>query len=152
MAEDLTQLNVHVPDEIIKLIDGDEERDEPGLRARYGWSRRDLVMTAIETLSEVMDAHEKFAEQYAPDQAEVYMRLAAEKPAGFLQVPKEGIKVGRSGDLPVVRVDDWFVFPDRNTGALLAERQGEDGTQIARIVDGEIKPLKLPSAEEVALN
>jgi hypothetical protein len=151
MAEDLTQLNVHVPDEIIKLIDGDEGRDEPGLRARYGWSKRDLVMTAIDALAQLMKAHDAYAAQHDDDIGELYMRLAAEMPAGFVEVPKEGIRVGRAAGMPAVMVNGWLVFPDQETGALLAEEQGGEG-RIARIVDGEIKPLKLPSTAEVALN
>ena len=143
MAEDLTQLNVHVPPDVIETV----ER----LRDRYGWSKRDLVMTAIGALGALMDAHEAYAAQHDDDIGELYMRLAREMPAGFVEVPKDGIRVGRAGDLPAVMVDSWLVFPDREGGALLAEEQGGEG-RIARIVDGEIKPLRLPSPTEVALN
>jgi hypothetical protein len=145
MAEELIQLNVHVPPEFI-------EKKVKALCARYGWSRRGLVMTAIDALAQVMKAHDVYANQHDDEIGELYLRLAAEMPAGFVEVPKDGIRVGRAGDLPAVLVDNWLVFPDRETGALLAENQGADGPRVARIVDGEIKPLKMPTAAEVALN
>jgi hypothetical protein len=139
---DTTQLNVLVP----RDVDNTLER----LAERFGSKRKaaTLAITALETL---MDAHEAYAAQHDDDIGELYMRLAREAPAGFVAVPKEGIRVGRAGDLPAVMVDSWLVFPDRDTGALLAEEQGGE-RRIARIVDGEIKPLKMPSPDEVALN
>jgi hypothetical protein len=142
-VEDLTQLNVHVPPDVVETVDR--------LRDRHGWAKRDLIMAAIGALAALMDAHEGYAAQHDDDIGELYMRLAAEMPAGFAEVPKDGVRVGRAGDLPAVLVDNWLVFPDRESGALLAEEQGGQG-RIARIVDGEIKPLKMPTAAEVALN
>jgi hypothetical protein len=139
---DTTQLNVLVP----RVVDDALER----LAERFG-SKRKAATLAIAALETLMDAHEAYAAQHDDDIAELYMRLARDAPAGFVEVPKEGIRVGRAADLPAVMVDRWLVFPDRETGALLAEEQGGEG-RIARIVDGEIKPLKLPSPEEVALN
>jgi hypothetical protein len=143
MTEDSKQLNVHLPAGFV------DKADE--FRELHGWSRRNLVATAITVVAQIMEAHQEFASQFDDDQAAIYMRLAAEMPAGFVEVPKDGVRVGRAGDLPAVLVGSWLVFPDRETGALLAEEQGGEG-RIARIVDGEIKPLKLPSAAEVALN
>lgn len=144
MADDLKQLNVHVPTEFI-----DEKVD--AFRTRYGWSRRDLVMTAIETLEQVMDAHEEFADQYDSDIGEVYMRLAAQMPAGFVEVPKEGVTPARAAGMPAVRVDSWIVFRDPETGNLMAEEEGGE-RRIGIVDDGEIKPLRMPSAAKVALN
>jgi hypothetical protein len=138
------QLNVHLPAEFV------DKADE--FRQLHGWSRLNLVATAITVLAQVMEAHEAFAAQYDDDQAELYMRLAAEMPAGFVEVPKDGIRVGRAGDLPAVLVDNWLVFPDLETGALLAENQAPDGARVGRVEDGVIKPLKMPSPAEVALN
>ena len=88
MADNLTQLNVHVLDDVIKTVEQ--------LRGRYGWSKRDLVMTAIRSLAQVMDAHERYAEQHDEDIADLYMRLAAEMPAGLPGHP-EGHNPGRPG-------------------------------------------------------
>jgi hypothetical protein len=143
MAEDLTQLNVHVPDEIIKLIDGDEELDEPGLRARYGWSKRDLVMTALRALKAIMDAHGKYAEQHPPDVADLYMRIAREIPAGYIDVPRDGVRAGYRGDQPAVELVDWIVT--ELEGDLFAQELGGEG-RLAKISDGELKPIRLPAA------
>jgi hypothetical protein len=123
-----------------------------GLAERYDWSKREVVTIAIRALKQLMDAHERFADQHDDDIGELYMRLAAEMPAGFVEVPKEGVRVGRAADLPAVLVDNWLVFPDRETGNLLAENQEADGPRIARVEGGKIRPLKMPTAAEVALN
>lgn len=138
------QMNLSVyPD----LVDDIEE-----LADRCDWSKREVVTFAVRALSALMDTHEAFAAQLEEDMAALYMRVVAEMPAGFVEVPKEGVRVGRAADLPAIMVDDrWLIFPDRESGDLLAEEQG-GAQRIARIVDGEIKPLKLPSLAEVALN
>jgi hypothetical protein len=133
-----TALAIRTLKAVMDEVDDDQAVDETAAVAARAWKL-------------IMDAHQTFAAQYATDQGELYMRLASEMPAGFVEVPKDGVRLGRAGDLPVVRVDNWFVFPDPKTGALLAEDRGGEG-RVARIVDGEIKPLRLPSADEVALN
>lgn len=140
---DQVQMNLSVYPELVEEIEA--------LADRYDWSKREVVTLAVRALTALMNAHEAFAAQHDDDIADLYTRLAAEAPAGFVEAPKDGIRVGRAGALPAVMVDNWLVFPDRETGALLAEEQGGEG-RIARIVDGEVKPLKLPSPEEVALN
>ena len=119
----LKQMNTWLEPEIIDEL----ER----LAETHFASKADAIRAAIRTLDAVMGAHETYAAQH-------------------VEVPKDGIRVGRAGDLPAVMVDSWLVFPDRESGALLAEEQGGEG-RIARIVDGEIKPLKMPSPAEVAL-
>jgi hypothetical protein len=138
------QMNLSVYPDLVDEIEA--------LAERYEWSKREVVTVAVRALKAMMDAHEAYAAQRDDDIAALYMRLAAEMPAGFVEVPKEGVRVGRAADLPAVMVDNrWLVFPDRETGNLLAEEQGGE-RRIARIVDGEIKPLRLPTSEEVALN
>jgi hypothetical protein len=144
MTEDSKQLNVHLPAGFV------DKADE--FRQLHGWSRLNLVATAITVLAQVMEAHERFASHYDDDQADLYMRLAREMPAGFVKVPKDGIKVGRAGELPAILVDSWLIFPDRETGNLVAENQRAEGPRVGVVKDGEIRPLKLPSAAEVALN
>jgi hypothetical protein len=136
------QMNLSVYPELVDEIEV--------LAERYDWSKREVVTLAVRALTALMGAHEAYAAQHDDDIAEFYIRLAVEMPAGFVEVPKDGIRVGRAGDLPAVLVDKWLVFPDQS-GALLAEEQGGEG-RIARIVDGEIKPLKMPSPAEVALH
>lgn len=144
MPENLTQLNVHLPDDVTETV----ER----LQQRYGWSKRDLVMTAIRALAQVMDAHEAFAAQYDQDIGEVYTRLAAEMPAGFVEVPKDGVRVGRAAGMPAVMIGkEWVVWADPASGDLFAEEQGGGG-RIAVVVDGAIKPLKVPTPDEVVFN
>jgi hypothetical protein len=131
-----------------------EREDHERLRKvaeQNGWPVGKAATLAFGALETLMDAHQAFATQLEDDIGELYMRLAAEAPAGFVDVPKDGIRCGYAGDLPAIMVDNWLVFPDRETGVLLAEEQGGEG-RIARVVDGEIKPLKFPSPEEVALN
>jgi hypothetical protein len=144
MPEQLTQLNVHIPNDVVETV----ER----LRDRYGWSKRDLVMKAIRALAQVMDAHEAYAAQHDDDIAQVYLRLAAEMPAGFVEVPKEGVRVGRAAKTPAVMIDDtWLVWADPASGNLFAEEQG-GARRVGVVAAGEIKPLKIPTAEEVSLN
>jgi hypothetical protein len=140
---DTAQLNVLVPRDV------DDALEELG--KRFDWSKREAATLAIHALKALMDAHTAYAAQLEDDIGDLYMRLAREAPAAFVEAPKDGIRVGRAGELPAVLVDKWLVFPDRETGALLAEEQGGEG-RIARIIDGEIKPLKMPSPGEVALN
>jgi hypothetical protein len=138
------QMNLSVYPDLVDEIEA--------LAERYDWSKREVVTVAVRALEALMDAHEAYAAQHDDSIRKLYVRLAAEMPAGFVEVPKEGVRVGRAADLPAVLIDNrWLVFPDRETGALLAEEQGGE-QRIARIVDGEIKPLKLPSPAEVALN
>ena len=59
-------------------------------RELHGWSRRNLVATAITVLAQIMEAHEKYAAMHEDDIRELYMKLAAEMPAGFVEVPKDG--------------------------------------------------------------
>jgi hypothetical protein len=139
----LKQMNTWLEPEIINEVES--------LAERHFASKADAIRAAIRTLAEVMGAHETYADQHEDDIGQLYMRLAREMPAGFVEVPKDGLRIGRAGDLPAVLVNSWLVFPDRETGALLAEEQGGEG-RIARIVDGEIKPLKMPTPGEVALN
>jgi hypothetical protein len=137
------QMNLSVYPELVDEIEA--------LAERYDWSKREVVTLAVRALTALMVAHEAFAAQHDDDIRELYMRLAAEIPAGFVETPKDGVRVGRAGDLPAVMVNRWLVFPDRDMGGLFAEEQGGQH-RIARIVDGEIKPLKVPPLEELALN
>jgi hypothetical protein len=122
------------------------------LADRHGWSKVKTFMLGVRTLAAVMDAHERYAAEQDDDIAELYLRLAEEMPSGFLEVPKDGIRVGRAAGMPAVMIDNaWLVFPDPESGMLLAEEQGGE-KRIARVIEGEIKPLKLPTAGEVALN
>jgi hypothetical protein len=140
---DLVQMNLSVDPALVETVEA--------LAERYDWSKREVVTLAVRALTALMDAHETYAAQHDDDIGDLYMRLATEMPAGFVEVPKDAVRVGRAADLPAVMINDtWLVFPDRETGRLLAEEQGGEG-RIA-IVDGEIKPLRLPSPADVALN
>jgi hypothetical protein len=92
-----------------------------------------------------------FADQLDDDVGALYLRLARDAPAGFVEAPKDGIKVGRAAGGPAVQVDQWLVFPDAEGEGLLAAEQSGEG-RMARVVNGEIKPIKTPTPEEVALN
>lgn len=121
------------------------------LANRYGWSESKTIETAIRALAQVMDAHERFAAQY-DDIGEIYMQLAAEMPAGFVEVPKDGVRIARAEGVPVVIIDNtWLIWSDPASGNVFAEEQGGQG-RVAVVKDGEIKPLKVPTLDEVALN
>ena len=47
--------------------------------------------------------------------------------------------------------DAWLVWLDSSSGDMFAEEQGGE-RRVGVIRDGEIKPLKVPTPEEVALN
>src|SRR4051812_10457704 len=108
------------------------------------WTLTHTIRTAIRTLGHLMEAHKQFADALEDDVGELYMRLAREMPAGFVEVPKDGVRAGRAAGLPAVMIDNaWLVFPDPETGNLLAEDQSEGGIAVVR--DGEIRPLKMPA-------
>lgn len=138
------QMNLSVYPALVEQIEN--------LAERYDWSKRQVVTLAVRALAQLMTAHERFAAEYDDDIGELYMRLAAELPDGFVEVPKDGVRVGRAADMPTVVIDNaWAFFLDSKTGNLLAEEQGGQ-KRIAVVTDGAIRPLKLPSAGEVALN
>jgi hypothetical protein len=147
--ERIKQLNVHLPEELVETKRGDGLVEV--LERKLGRNRRDTIALAIQALTDVVNSHEAYAKKFKKDEGELYMRLALEAPTGFVQVPKDGVKVGRAADVPAVLVDDWLVFPDHKTGNLLAEEQGGE-RRIARIIEGEITPLKMPTPDEVVLN
>jgi Arc/MetJ-type ribon-helix-helix transcriptional regulator len=136
----LKQMNVHIEPDYIDEI----ER----LADRHFASKADAIRAAIRTLTGVMSAHEAFSAQHDADIAELYMRLAGEAPAGFVEVPKDGVRAGRIGDQPAVQLGNWVVT-DFDGDLMAEELDGE--RRLGKVVDGEIKPLKLPR-EEVALN
>lgn len=139
---DLIQVNAAVDPDVAELVDK--------LGEKNGWTRRQTVATAIKTLATVMDLHEQFAANHDDDIGAIYLELARQAPVGFVEAPKDGVRVGRAGDLPVVHLGEWVVFPGAD-GKLLAEEQGGAG-RIGVIVDGEVKPLKTPTAGDVVLN
>lgn len=131
---DTAQLNVVVPIGVDKTLEKLAERHE--------WSKREAATIAIRALEALMQAHEGCAEQRSDDVAELWMRIARQMPAAFVAIPRDGVETGHVGDQPAVQLDNW-VITDAD-GALMA--QEVDGEQrLAKIVDGEIKPLRLPS-------
>ena len=136
---DTAQLNVLVPRAV------DDALEELG--KRFDWSKREAATLAIHALKALMDAHETYAAQHEQDIAEVYLRLAAEMPAGFVEVPMDGVKVGRLGDQPAVQLGNWLVT-DLDGDLMAEEMDGE--RRLGKIVDGEIKPLRAPAAMTAA--
>jgi hypothetical protein len=150
MAEaDLKQLNVHLDPGLVETAEGDGLVEV--LEERLGLSRRDTVATAIRVLTTLLNMHDAYADQHDDEVAELYKRLARQAPAGFIRVPADGVEAGRVKGVPVVVVGDWLIFHDSASDSLFAEEQGGQG-RVGVVQGGEIKPLKLPTPEEVVLN
>ena len=97
----------------------------------------------------MLDALARAVEDFDDDQVELFRRVARERPHGFIELA-EGISFGRVGDQPAMRLPNgWVIYPDEQ-GELLAIEQSTG--RAARVIDGELKPLKLPTPEEIVLN
>jgi hypothetical protein len=140
--ESRTQLNVMVPLDVAQRVDQ--------LANEFGWTQRQTVVNAIRCLDDLLCQIGESASNAAPGTLKLFRRVAAEKPVGFVEIA-DGIKFGQvAGDLPAVKLPTgWVVYPGES-GELLAVE--EETGRAALIVDGEIKPLKLPSPDEVTLN
>jgi hypothetical protein len=150
----MKQMNTLVPEEIPELVDK--------LRKKYGWSSNgQVVTTALEALAKLMERHETTAAMASDeDVGELFTRVSRVIPAGLTDAKVEW---GRLSDgRPALIVREEWVIADDNNGDLMAVRR--DGSQVGylahsdievlaeRDFGSEIKPLKLPSPGEVALN
>jgi hypothetical protein len=139
-----TQINVAVPSNVLN-----------GLCNDYGWTRQEAVTTALQALAVLMGVHEtqSFEIDERPENADIaalYLRFARAAPAGLIRV-RDDLEFGHLADgRPALRSDGWLIFKDDNSPAVMALKEATG--QIGRIDGGEIKLLKLPSPEEVALN
>jgi hypothetical protein len=114
---------------------------------KNGWPVGKTATLAIKALGVLMDAHTAYADQHPDVVAELYIRLAREAPAAFVEVPKDGVKVGRLGDQPAVQLGNWLVT-DLDGDLMAEELDGE--RRLGKVIDGEIKPLRAPSAMTAA--
>lgn len=121
-----------------------ESRDLDQLRdlaKANGWPVGKAATLAIKTLKTIMQAHADYAAQHPDDAASLYMQLARQAPAGFVEVPKDGVLVGHAGEVPAVQLGDWLITD--LAGDLMAEEMTGD-RRLGKVIDGEIKPLRLP--------
>jgi hypothetical protein len=145
MAEDKKmekQLNVHLPKQFV-------ERLEP-FRKEHGWSRREMVVQALNTLRVLMSLHEEIAEAVEPDIGELYRRLARKVPS-YLVEPKGDMALGWTNEKredAAIQIEGWFITADAETGELIAVN--ESG-QRGGIADGAISDLPVPSRDEAVL-
>jgi hypothetical protein len=109
---------------------------------RHKWTVGQAAGLAIKALGVLMDAHTTYANQHPDVVAELYMRLAREAPAAFVEVPKDGVKVGHVGDQPAVQLGNWLVT-DLDGDLMAEELDGE--RRLGKVIDGEIKPIRLPA-------
>jgi hypothetical protein len=166
---DLKQMNLKVEAELANQIDA--------LAEAHDWSKTQTIRlgiytlarlmasdaafagdagvnTAIRTVRRLMERHRAFAETLRErgehDLAELYLRLAREMPGELADIPlpKDRLRGGHAAGVPAFLLDDhWLVFWDPEADVLLAEEQGGQ-RRVARIVDGEIRPLAIPAAAE----
>jgi hypothetical protein len=150
----IKQMNTLVSEDIPSLVDD--------LRKGNGWSNNGQVVTiAVEALKVLMKRHETTAAKAAEeDVGDLFTRVSRLIPAGLADAKVEW---GRLSDgRPALIVREEWVIADDNNGDLMAVHR--DGSQVGylahgdievlaeRDFDGEVKPLKLPSTAEVALN
>jgi hypothetical protein len=112
------------------------------------WAVGQAASLAIKTLKTIMHAHGDYAEQHPDDVAALYIQLARQAPADFVQVPKDGVQVGHVGDVPAIQLGDWLITD--LDGDLMAEEMAGD-RRLGKVIDGEVRPLRLPTPEDVAL-
>jgi hypothetical protein len=142
--EGLTQINIAVPSDALNALCGD-----------YGWTRQQAVTTALQALAVLMGVHEMQSVEIdeRPENADIaalYLRFAREAPAGLIRV-RDDLEFGHLADgRPALRSDGWLIFKDENSPAVMALKEATG--QLGRVAGGEIKPLKLPTADEAALN
>jgi hypothetical protein len=144
--EPLVQLNVEVTPRVKEMA---EE-----LSREYNMPVRRVVSNAIETLSHTMQkiegAVEEIQQTHGAPAAALYVRLAREAP-GALMTPRADIGLNDSEvHGPVLRVDEWLIAADPDSPELLIA--DVEDTHAGRIVDGEIRLVRLPTAAEVAAN
>lgn len=150
---DWKQLNISVEQDVLDLVDA--------LAREHGWNKRETITAALEALQNLMERHERTAAKATEaDVGDLFRKVARLMPAGLTDARVEW---GRLSDgRPALIVREEWVIADDNAGDLMAVRR--DGRQVGylahgdikplaeRDVGGEIKPLKMPSPEEVALN
>ena len=105
------------------------------------WPIGKAAHLAINVLGTIMRAHGHYAAEYPDDVAELYMQLARQAPADFVEVPKTGVQVGHAGDVPAIQLGDWLITD--LDGVLMAEEMTGE-RRLGKVIDGEVKPLRLP--------
>jgi hypothetical protein len=154
----MKQMNTIVPEGLPDFV-----RD---LRKDYGWSDKGQVVTAgVYALAYLLDRHDKTAAEALEKGAEqdvvdLFVRVSRLMPA---PLTNDKVEWGRLSDgRPALIVREEWVIANDNAGDLMAVRR--DGSQVGYVAqgdiqvlaerdfDGEIKPLKMPSHAEVALN
>jgi hypothetical protein len=113
-----------------------------------GWPVGKAAGLAIKTLETIMKAHAEYAAQHPDDVGSLYMQLARQAPAGFVEVPKDGVLVGHAGDVPAIQLGEWLISD--LDGVLMAEEMTGD-RRLGKVIDGEVRPLRLP-ARQAGLN
>jgi hypothetical protein len=126
---DLVQINLSVSKDLTDQVDT--------LKAKHGWSKREVVTTGVGMLAELMERHEKVAEKAEPDVGELFMRLARLMPTALEDVKVEHGRFS-DGSPALIYNEKWVIGDDRN-GDLMAVRK--DGAQIGHISGGQIEVL-----------
>jgi hypothetical protein len=132
-------------------LKADQRQDLKDLARDLGLSINKTVALAVRSLRGLIDLEMTVADHLEPDLADLYRRLAREAPA-VLVGPSATVKPGwtnKRRDQPTVWVDGWFVYLDPETDELMAvnEKSGE----LARVVDGELRPVPKPSVAQAVL-
>lgn len=142
MAESqFTQVHLSLRSDVAEAIKSLHEDNE--------WSKAHTVGVAVRALQTLMKAHRTYADQYDDDVAKLYLRLAADAPAGFVEVPKDGVEAGRVRQTgrPAVLVDGWTVTA-ADDGELVGLRPVDGGFEMATVADGVIRRKAKWSPEE----
>ena len=139
MAE-FVQMHLSLRDDVAEAI--------KSLHEDNGWSKAHTVAMAVRALKTLMEAHQAYAAQLDDDTADLYLRLARDAPAGFVEVPKDGVKVGRlETGRPAVQVDDWTITA-ADDGELVGLRPSNGGFEMAEVSGGVIRKKARWSQEE----
>jgi hypothetical protein len=139
---DLTPMNLTVSeataDQVAELA---EEND---------WSKRTVVEVAVRNLAHLLETLPKALENYPHEIVQLFREVVREMPSRFVELSPD-LKFAhlRDGRPAIVLPSGWVVYPDES-GELMALHEATD--RRAKVVDGELKVLKLPTPEEIVLN
>ena len=137
---EFVQMHLSLREDVANAIKGIAEAND--------WSKAQTVGMAVQALKTIMDSHRQYAAQHDADEAELYLRLATDAPAGFIEVPKEGLQVGRlKTDRPAVQVDGWTIT-SADDGELVGLKPSNGGFDMATVSGGVIRRKATWSEDE----
>lgn len=139
---ELVQMNLSVSPDLVEKVEA--------LADDTGWSKRRVVEMAVTNYAYLLETLPKALEDFDDDIVELFVRVIREWPSRFVELT-DAIQFARiRGEIPAIRMQTgWVVYPAEDGEIEAIE---EETGRHAKLVDGELKVLKLPTPDEVVLN